>query len=425
MDKHATLSPDENKTPRFFYGYIIVIACFFIIMLVHGTPSAYGVFFNPIQAEFDWSRTTISGAQSLCQFLMGLFGILAGRLTDRFGPRIVVVAFGILLGLGLFLTSQVYAIWQLYLFYGMIVGIGSGTGDVALLSTTAKWFAKRRGMMSGIVKVGTGTGIMVTPLVASWLILSYGWRNAYIILGIITAVGIVSLAQLLKRDPAQKGLIPYGMYHDDANSSDLTNDKGISLREAAHTKQLWALCAIYFIYIYCALTFIVHIAPHAIDLGISVTHAASLVSIIGGASIIGRLVMGGASDRIGCKRAMVICFLFLIAALSWLQFAGELWALYLFVVLYGFSHGGFIALVSPMVADLFGTRSHGVILGVVLFFGQFGGAVGPLVAGRVFDVTSSYQLAFLILIIIGAIGFILVPLLRPIAGKVDVISQRG
>ncbi len=137
-----------------------------------------------------------------------------------------------------------------------------------------------------------------------------------------------------------------------------------------------------------------------------------MISFIGGASILGRLVMGTTGDRIGNRHALIICFLIYVTALCWLQFAKELWMLYLFTGVYGFAHGGFFALTSPLVAELFGTRSHGVIFGIILFFGAIGGAIGPIVTGFIFDVTLSYQLAFLILVVVSVTGFTLSTFLK-------------
>lgn len=406
----------KNNNPRVFYGYIVVIASFFILVVMHGAYSTYGVFFNQLQAEFGWNRTMISGAHSLVFFLMGSFAIVAGRLTDRLGPRIIMTACGFALGLGYCLMSRVNAGWQLYLFYGLLVGIGNSGGDVSILSTTARWFVKRRGLMSGIVKVGTGAGMFIMPLVATWLISNYGWRNSYTILGIVTMVSVVLLAQFLRRDPSQKGLEPYGAQKGDADSPDLAGE-GLSLQEAIHTRQLWMFGAMYFIIWYCAQAIMVHTVPHAVDLGISAAQAAGVLSSIGGVSMLGRLIMGTTGDRVGNRRALVICLLVLVVALSWLQVAKELWALYLFAVIYGFAHGGFFALMSPLVADLFGMKSHGAIFGTILFIGQTGGAIGSVLTGRIFDVTHSYQLAFLILVIASGMGLILSTLLKPIRAK--------
>ena len=123
--------------------------------------------------------------------------------------------------------------------------------------------------------------------------------------------------------------------------------------------------------------------------------------------------MGAASDRIGDKRSLIICFIMMLISLLWLQLAGELWMLYSFAVVYGFAHGGFFALISPAVAGFFGTRAHGVILGIVLFSGTLGGAVGSVLTGHIFDITQSYQLAFWLLTVILAIGFASVILMKP------------
>jgi len=406
----------KNSNPRIFYGYIIVIASLAILFLMHGANVMFGVFFNPLQLEFGWNRTEISAALSVGSLLLGIFGIVSGRLNDRFGPRIVISASAVILGLGFLLMSRMQAIWQLYLFYGVIVAIGSSSGDVATLSTTARWFTGRRGVMSGLVKVGTGVGMLIMPLVANWLISDYGWRNAYIIVGIICAVGILLIAQLFRRDPAQSGLKPYGYQEGDANNIN-SEESGFSLQEAIRTRQFWMLGATYFLIIYCANSMITHITPHALDLGLSSTAAASMISFIGGASILGRLTMGNTGDRIGNRRALIICFLVYVTALGWLQFAERLWMLYLFTVVYGFAHGGFFALTSPLVAELFGTKSHGVIFGIVLFFGTIGGAIGPTVTGRFFDVRGSYQIAFLILVAVSIAGLVMASLLRPVKAK--------
>jgi len=337
---------------------------------------------------------------------------MAGGLTDRFGPRIIIGIGGFFLGVGYLLMSQINTIWQLYLFYGVIIGIGASPMDVSLLSTVARWFVKRRGMMSGIIKAGTGIGMLIMPIVANWLISTYSWRISYIILGSLALVLIISLAQLLRRDLGQMQQLSDGEEQATAGSVNLV-EVGLSLREAIHTRQFWAICAAYLTILFCVQTIMIHIAPYTVDLGISATNAANVLGTIGGVSIVGRLVMGYAGDRNGNKPAMSICFLILVLALSWLQFAKELWMLYLFAIIYGVTHGGFFALISPMVAELFGTGSHGTILGIVIFIGAIGGTIGSVLAGYIFDITGSYQLAFLICAGVSAIGLILSLLLKP------------
>jgi len=405
----------SNAKPGFFYGYIIAVAAFFIMLIIAGTYYSFGVFVKPVSTEFGWTRAMISGGITLASLMMGFFSIVTGRLCDKFGPRIVATACGLFLGLGFLLMSQINAIWQLYLLYGIMVAIGVAGCWAPMLSTVARWFVKRRGLMTGIVASGMGFGTIIIPPVAIRLISSYDWRTSYLIIGIITLAVILPTAQFLKRDPHQMGLLPYGENEIKQNSS-ASEGKGFSLKEAIHTKQFWMACAIYFCYGFFLLSIIVHIAPHAIELEITPINAANIVAIIGGLSIVGRVAIGNASDRFGIKPSLAFVFILVAVVLLGLQLAKELWMLYLFAVIFGFGYGGVIALQSPLVAKLFGLTSHGAILGIVICSGTGAGAIGSFLAGHIFDITSSYYLAFFICAIITAIGFILVLLLRPIRG---------
>ena len=398
---------------KYFYGYNIVAAGFVIQAVSVGAMFTFGVFFKEFQAEFGWSRAAISGASSLAFLIMGLFGIIAGKMNDRIGPKVIIVISGVLLGLGYLLMSRLQALWQLYLLYGILVGIGFSTHDVITLSTVARWFIKRRGMMSGIVKVGTGSGQLLVPMIATLLIAAYGWRNSYLIIGAVALAIFVAVAQILNRDPQEIGLLPDGDRRDARSNEIGSLENGITLAEAARTWQFWIICIAEFTIFFCLLTIIVHIVPHAIDLELKPPVAVGVLSTIGGVSMLGRIVIGTANDKIGGKRTLVICFILLLCGLFWLQVASKAWMLFLFAVIYGFAHGGFFTVISPMVAELFGTGSHGVLFGLVLACGTMGGAVGPLMAGRTFDVTGSYRIAFFVLTLLAVIGFVMIMLLKP------------
>jgi MFS family permease len=407
---------NEAQKPRLFYGYTIVFACCLIEACGIGAYVAFGVFFKPLIAEFGWSRATISGATSLAYLSMGFLAILAGGLNDRFGPRIVMLVSGLFCGSGYFLLSQLNSVWQLYLFYGLVVGIGLSSIDVIALTVTARWFVRRRGMMTGLVKVGTGTGQLIIPLLAGICIMSYGWRTAFVCLGIVVLVVIIGSGLLLRRDPGHKGHLPDG-------DSKLVQDKpgvlegGLSLREAARTPQLWLFCIINFLVMNCLLIIVMHIVPHASDMGLDPIKAAGVVSAIGGVSMVGRLLTGLLVDRVGTRKSITTCFIFLICSFLWLQVAREAWMLYVFAGIYGIGHGAFFTLISPTVARLFGIGSHGVLLGIVLFSGNLGGAIGPVVAGHVFDRAHSYQSVFLLMAGVCATGLLLTPFLKPAVRK--------
>ena len=141
---------------------------------------------------------------------MGTLGVFAGMVNDRFGPRILMAVTALFYGAGYFLFSRVQAVWQLYLFYGVVVGVGLSSIDVIPMTVTARWFVRRRGMMTGLVKVGTGAGQMTLPLAAGLIIVSHGWRHACLFLALTALVVLGGAGQLLRRDPAQMGQVPDG-----------------------------------------------------------------------------------------------------------------------------------------------------------------------------------------------------------------------
>ena len=405
------MSRTENKKPKFFYGYIVVVAGFIVLVILNGTLYSFGVFLKPLAAEFGWTRAMTAGAYSMFMFLCGFLYIISGRLNDRFGPRVVMTASGFCLGLGYLLMSRISAIWQLYLFFGVIAAIGHSGGFVPLTSTIARWFVRRRGLMTGLVVSGIGIGTIIMPPIATRLILNYGWRTSYFIMGIVALVVIIIAAQFLRRDPGQIDQLPYGV--SEAKQDNLIAEaRGLSLREAIHTRQFWMLCVLFLSHGVGQQAVIVHIAPHATDLGISTILAANILSIIGGLSIAGRVGMGSASDRIGIKSTLIIGLTLLSVALFWLVVAKELWMLYSSAILFGVGYGAMMALMSPIVAELFGLRAHGTILGVASFAMMIGGGTGPLMAGQIFDITGSYQLGFLLSAVLSVIALVMASLLR-------------
>ncbi len=406
----------ENKTSRFFYGYVVVAAAFLIMVIVFGIFFSFGVFFKPLLDEFGWTRAITSGVYILFFVVYGALTPFAGKLNDRFGSRVVMTVCGVFLGAGYLLMSQVNTVWQLYLFYGVIVGIGLSGSYVPVLSTVARWFVKRRGVVTGIVVAGIGVGTMIDPPIANWLISSYGWRMTYIMIGILHLVLVILAAQFLRHDPRQMGLSPYGA--SEARKVDLMPGAGgFSLGEAVNTRQFWLFFTILFAFGFITQIVMVHLVIHIIGLGISAVTAANILAIVGGISIIGRIMMGSVADRVGNRIALMITYICMSVALLWVIFAGELWMLYLFAIIFGFGYGGLVTLQSPVVAWLFGLRSHGVIFGAVIIGYAIGSAFSPVLAGHIFDVVGSYQIAFSLCAALAIVAIVSSWLLRPIVGE--------
>jgi MFS family permease len=415
--KYQEILPSQEKQPSgFFYGYVILTASFFILMILGGVVSSFGLFLKPVLAEFGWSRATISSAFSLTFILFGISGILAGKVIDRFNPRIPLTIGGLFLGLGYLLMSQVHSVWQIYLFYGVLVSIGIGFIDIPLLSLVVRWFVKGRGLASGIIMSGIGVGTIIFPLLANQFILNYSWRTAYLVLGSASLGIVVILAQFMRRAPGHSPLVDAARTRETDNLN--SQAQGLSLREAMRTPSLWVMMMMAFFYAFAAQTVSVHIAAHTTDIGFSSTIAATILSVFGFVSIGGTLGAGILADRIGTRKAMIIVFILIALSLSGFRLFDDLWVLYLCTAFFGVGFGGFGAIQSPLPAEYFGLRAHGVIFSIFTFTQNIGGAIGPLVAGRIYDVSGSYQWAFLLCLILCIAGLILCMLLKPARSKI-------
>lgn len=413
MKKHAVISSYGSKNPRTYYGYIVVVASFIVLVTFWGATHGFGVFLKSLTVEFGWTRAMTSGAYSLSMFVMGLSYIVSGRLTDRFGPRIVVTICGFIFGTGYLLMSQITTIWQLYLIYGVVIAIGMSGGSVPMASTVTRWFTKRRGLMTGIVLSGIGGGVMIGPLVSGLLISNNNWRLSYLTIGISAMILLIIISQFLRRDPAKLGQLPYGDTEITGGELVLAN-RELSYQEAAHTKQFWMIFFTNMLLGIILNSITVHIVPHLTDLGIPVLRASSIPIVMGTMHIIGTIIAGVLTDKIGNKRVFFLGLAMLLIALLSLQVFKELGMLYLFAIVFGFGHGIAGILVPLTAARFFGIGAQGAILGTIIFAWAIGGMIGPVVTGHVFDITSNYHPAFWGLALLSFAGLMLVSSLKPL-----------
>ena len=261
----------------------------------------------------------------------------------------------------------------------------------------------------GIASSGAGLGPLIMAPFATYLISSFDWRIAYLVIGLIAWLIIIPLSRLLKKDPHEIGTVPYGVNStakDISNEIESTQPIDFSLLQVLKTRNFWLFVSIWLFYGSSLLIVLTHIVPHATDIGFSAGKAATILSLIGEISIAGRVIMGRVSDSIGRKTTAIICSLLLAGAMIWLIWAEDLWVLYLFALVYGFAQGGFVPPISALVGDIYGLRNIGKILGVQEIGWGVGAAIGPAIAGLIFDIKGSYSLAFLF----GSIAMLIVTL---------------
>ena len=401
-----------NSSPRAFYGWYVVAATFVLLWMGFGAAYSFAAFFPSLRDEFEATRGDTSLVFGIAGFLYFGLGALTGPLADRIGPRPVVMVGVVLAGAGLVLASRAQSLWQVYLTYSLGVGMGVGFIYVPAVGAIQRWFVRKRGSASGIAVSGIGVGTLVTPLLANFLIDQGGWRGAYLTLGIATlAVGLPA-AFLLERSPAGRNLLPDG----DAvgvQTSNLATALGFTLTEALRSRTFWLLYGATLTTGLGLFIPFVHLAPFAKDHGVSAREATLLIGMIGVGSIVGRLAMGPAADRLGRKAALGTTFAVMAGAFCLWLVSSQYSLLVVFSLIFGAAYGGFVALIPALTADYFGGRSVGAILGVLYTGAAFGALVGPPFAGAVFDIRESYAFPIAFGAAMNCIATVCVIRLRP------------
>ena len=394
------------KLKNLHYGWVITIVAALILATQALSLQIFGIFLIPLTEQFGWERGALSGAYSISFLLSGALGIFTGRLSDTYGPRILLTVSGLTMGAALILMSYVDSLWQVYLVWGLILGVGRGCCVVPLVSTIPRWFEEKRGIAIGITVAGIGLGGIIWPPLAQWLISLYSWPRAFFILGLITLALITPLAQLMKQSPERAGVKAYGETAAIIEEQSVALTTDLPVNQVIKAGRFWVLGLLQFCFIFSVQVLNVHIAPYAQDIGFSEVVAASFLSVIAGASAFGRLSMGFISDRTGGRLALSVCCIMAILTLIWLLFAQEAWMFYLFAVVFGLAWGGLVPVTTVVAAELFGVKYLGALIGVMLLIGSAGGALGAPLAGIIFDITESYSSAFFICIALGALAVI-------------------
>jgi MFS family permease len=389
-----------KKSPRLFYGWIVVAGGFTVTFVGFGCVYSFSAFIESLQQDFGASRGSVSLVFSLAGFLYFALGIVSGPLADRWGSRRIALIGMILIGLGLALASMAQNLAQVYATYGLGVGLGVGCSYVPAMGAVQRWFIRHRGFASGLASSGIGAGTLVAPPLAALFISDLGWRDAYLVLGALATIVGVSAALLIENDPRDRGLNPDGDINIEASQPDWRPGPapatGLSIAEAIKSKRflgLYAAC------LFCAFgVFVpfVHLAPYAIDHGMAKSSAVLLVSVIGVGSTVGRFFLGGLADRLGRRLSLLAMFVGMAASLLIWAVSTTFWPLAVFAFAFGVAYGGWVALLPSVVMDYFGGCNVSGIIGVLYTSAGIGTLVGPSAAGFVLDVSHSYTVPILV-----------------------------
>ncbi|MBI1986978.1 MAG: MFS transporter [Nitrospinae bacterium] len=429
-----------------FYGWIVVLIAFLTMALNYSIRYSYPIFFVALEEKFGWSRTATYFAYTLQLQIYGFLGVIAGAIYDKVGPRVLFPIGAVIVFAAMIFCSQLDSLWQLYLFAGVMVPLGTiCIGIVPHTALINTWFAKKRGLASGLATAGLGVGMGLSGLLGQSLISAFGFRWAYAIFGMMVLGGVVPLALLFqRRRPEDLGLLPDG---DRSGSEvrvisqrkrkkerpqvDAIVDKEWAsrewpLREIVRTGRFWVFFAMKFFLVFGVYAVLIHQVHYAVGLGFSKMAAAAAFGITGLVGALGKIVMGHLSDRIGREvihtLIMVLASLGIVVLMN-IEDPSQAWMLYTYAALYGVGYGAIAAILPPMLADVYGVKALGASYGLSVLGSGLGGSLGPLFAAYLYDTTGSYQTAFTVAIAFLAFTVVLVWIFAP--RKVRLVHGRA
>jgi len=382
-----------------YWGWFVVAGSFLILAMNYGSRYCFGVFIKPMFGEYGWSMTLLSLGASVNLFMYAAGGILSGRLLDRLAPRWIMTFGAVLTGTGFILTGFLRSPLELYLYYGILCGLGSaGIGVVVSSSSVGKWFEKKKGLAVGITTMGIGLGTLALTPLAGFLTVRFGWRSGFIVLGGLIVVIGITLSQILmgKKTPEDHGWLPDGI----PPAMDVGNGPGnippdenrVFSQRAFRTVPFWVMVLCFSIAVMAEMTVFVHQVSYGENLGIDGIIAASSIGVIGMASIFGRFFFGWVSDRLkDPKYSASLGFLFMALGILLLIRVKDASDLIVYASVFGFGYGSLAPMMPILLSDRFGRRILGSTYGFLTFFVVgIGGSIGPFLGGWLFDRFGTY-----------------------------------
>jgi MFS family permease len=380
--QHAQAASGPNEFDLGYYGWRVVLAACFGVMAGFGSLFVYtfSVFVKPLAAEFGWSREAISSGFAIAAVTLGFISPLLGRWIDRFGPRRIILVCMTVFGCAIASLSLLHSgLWQFYATCFVLGVVGNGAAHLAYSRSISTWFRRRLGMALAFVMVGAGLGAMILPVVAQAIITWFGWRAAYASLG--------GLALLLGLPLSWRYIRERGAIGREAAPA---SHPGITWHQGLRSSAFWIVTAILFVSSISMNGAITHLSALLTDRGLTPENAALCASILGGSSLLGRIVVGWLLDRFFGPRVALVTNLITALGIFLLARATSFPAGCLAAALIGIGAGGEAAITPYLLTRYFGLRAFSTLYGLTWTFYAAAGAIGPVILGRAFDATGSY-----------------------------------
>ena len=365
---------------------------------------SFAIFLKSLESEFAWNRTALSGAMSLLLVVSGIFAPLVGQWCDTYGSKKVMLYCSVPFGACFILLGFIQTLWHFYAIYFLLALPFAGTFIVPATALITKWFTKKRGLAIALVLCGSNLGALVLAPLMSYLISAQGWRIAYICLGLLAwLVTLPSVGFVMKSDPREIGLSPYGekvsVEDQYSKRNSAVREQGWTLARVLRTRLFWLVALGFSFVVIGRVGVMTHQVAYFIDMGIEPMAAATALGSTAGIAIAGRLATGYLADKMSKRLLTIISFALEAIGVLILMQTKSMEMVWLYVVIFGIGFGGEPTIRPLLVSELFGSASFGAIFGAMQFSLQIGTAIGPLLAGYIFDTTASYNKAFILFLI--------------------------
>jgi MFS family permease len=379
-------------------AWMMTATAFVAMFVVYGVAYSFGAFFKPMAREFGASPSATSAVFSITVCLWSLLGWPSGNYADRYGPKPVVAAGALAMGAGLVATAFIRQLWVGYITYGVGVGIGVACAYVPVVAVVGGWFMRRRNTALGVAVAGIGCGTLIVAPIAAATIVRLGWRDAYIVLGIASASVLLACAAIVKRPPVHVTPVPFRL-------SEAIRHPGFGL---LYISSLLSSMGLFVPFVF--------LPAFARDHGSTEVAAATLVGLIGGASVVGRLGLGAFADRMGVVKLYQLCYLVVGLSFALWLIASSYAVLVVFALVLGVGYGGYVALSPAVIVHLFGTHRLGSVMGALYTSGGAGVLMGPPVAGLIIS-HSGYRWAIAFAMITGLAAWAVILPLESTGGE--------
>jgi MFS family permease len=413
MTTASSAPASDPACRRFFYGWVVMAACFMVTTVASGTMMGFGVFITPMAEDMGWSHSALSFAYALSAIVTGIGVLIVGSFLHSHSVRLIFFLSTLVHCFGIYMTSTVTTIEAFYFWYGIVASGGRSAFFLSTATLIMRWFEKRRGLVMGLTMAGNGIGPFIFSPVITWMIFTWSWQTAYVVLSVLMTVCLSVSSLLIRNSPHEMGLVPYGgnptpvpvQPRAAAPAASKPARKGGSLwGDVLRMDSFWSLSFINFFCCTCHSIPLVHVVGFALSAGLSAFTASWVLAIMSISSVVGRIYWGMFADRHGARFALMLTLFMQGALILWLVNTQDPVLFFMYAIVWGFGYGGVGTQYGMVSREVFGARLFGPGYAGQNAFAMVGMAVGGFLGGYLYDLSHSYVTAWLVSFVSGLIS---------------------